>query len=181
MPQLPRQANQCGFGRCIGLDSSQADRQTGAAGNIDDAPRAGGLHAGRDRLAQIESTADIDRKNRIPLLRGDGFKRTPHLSKNAASVVHQNINLSAGTADFVHQHGHGGGLGDVHDADLAMATGLAAQLCGLRQPIFLNIKRPNIGTVLCQRNADRAPKPMRRAANNSCLARKIKRHDESNR
>ena len=40
MTQLARQAYQCRFGCCVGLDARQADCQTGPAGNVDDAPAA---------------------------------------------------------------------------------------------------------------------------------------------
>ena len=116
MPELAGQADQCRFGSSIGLDAGEADRQSGTAGDIHDAPAACCLHARRHGLAKVKRATHVDGENCVPLFGGNSFQRLADLPQHAARIVHQNIHPATRCVYFRHQGVHRIGAGDVHRA-----------------------------------------------------------------
>ena len=176
MAELARQAHQRRLGCGIGLDTGQADGQPGAAGDVDDTSGARCLHAGCNRLAQVERAAHIDRKDGIPLLWGHGLQRAADLSQHAASVVDQDVHLWAGLADLLHQRLDSLGLGDIHDPAVTLTTTVTAQVFRVGQFVGHDIDCPDCRAVACQRLTDRAAKTMRCPGHDRGLAGEVELH-----
>src|SRR5262249_11878138 len=81
--------------RGVGLDAGQADAEARTAGDVDDAPAARLLHAGRHCLAAVEGARDIDVEDRLPIGGADLLPGPARLGEHAACGVDQYVDGGA--------------------------------------------------------------------------------------
>ena len=113
--ELTRQADLPGLGARVSLNASQADAETGAAGDVDDPAVAFLLHAGRNRLRHEECAGQIDVEDGLPILLRDLFKRAAELAAHAAGIVDQNVDCPGVWLDRRDRGLHRVAVTDVHD------------------------------------------------------------------
>ena len=112
--ELARETDLRRLRRRVRLDAGEADTESRAARDVDDAPVRAAFIDGATACDMKNAPETFTSKMRLPVARRDLFERTSDLAEDAAGVVDENVD-SLGGADFTDEAIDGALVDDVHD------------------------------------------------------------------
>lgn len=174
--ELAGEADLGGLGGGVGLDAGEADAETGATRDIDDAAEAGGLHGGGNGLGEEKSGGDVHVENCLPLLRGDLFERLADLAEHAARVIDQHVYLAARPLRFGDESLDDSAIGHVDAAHLAVTADVVAEPLGFGQLVAEEVAAPDGGAALGKGKGDGAAKAVGCAGDDDSFTAEVNIH-----